>query len=212
MLMRKKIDTRETWLSERRRGLGASEAGAVLGLSSFMTATDLWKLKTGQTEPKDISDNEVVARGVRFEPAIREMFKAAHPEWKVEHHPFDMLYQSERPWMFCTLDGEILTEDGINAVLEIKTSSPAGKSGWEKWNNQVPQSYYCQCLHQLWATGFSFVILFAALFSMDGQITLREYRFDRSELQDDMDYLLQEETAFWKHVQDRTMPPQKLII
>lgn len=212
MLMRKKIESREAWLSERLVGLGASESGAVLGLSSFMTATDLWKLKTGQTEPKDISDNEVVARGVRFEPAIREMFKAAHPEWTVEYHPFDMLYQSERPWMFCTLDGEIQTPEGEMGVLEIKTASPNGKAGWEKWNNQVPMGYFCQICHQLVTSGYSFAVLYAALFSMDGQITLREYLFEAEAMQVDMQYVLEEETKFWQCVCEKRMPPMRLTL
>ncbi len=212
MLLRKRINDRDAWLSERKTGLGASESGAVLGVSSFMTATDLWKIKTGLTEPKDISGNDVVARGVRFEPAIREMFKAAHPEWTVEYHPYDMLYQEERPWMFATLDGEITTPDGEKGILEIKTASPTGKSGWENWNGQIPMAYYCQIAHQLNSTGYSFAILYAALFAQDGQITLREYLFNAEDMREDMQYVLEEETNFWQSVMDRKMPPMKLVL
>ena len=212
MLERIKIDNREDWLRERFFGIGASESGAVLGLSSFMSATDLWKIKTGKAKPKDLSDNDVVAMGVRFEPAIREMFKAAHPEWTVEHYPYDILYQEGRRWQFATLDGEIYTEDGKAGILEIKTSSPVGRAAWQKWDNQIPQGYYCQLLHQLTASGISFAILYAALFSQNGQITLREYYFDAENLQGDMEYLTAEEEKFWGCVQRNELPATKLVL
>lgn len=104
------LANREEWLAARKRqGLGASEAASVAGCG-FISRMDLWREKTGRAKPKDLSDNAEVQEGVRMEGPVREFFKAMHPDYTVEHHPFDILYQENRPWMFATLDGEITRE------------------------------------------------------------------------------------------------------
>lgn len=205
---------RENWLEARSlQGIGGSEAAAACGMSPWMTPIELWKLKTGQSAPKDISDNAAVARGVRMEGAIRNFFAASHPEFKVEYHQFDILFQTDRPWLFATLDGELETEDGRRGILEIKTASPNGKAGWEKWaNGNLPQNYFLQCLHQLLSTGYDFAYLYAALYSMNGDVTLREYEIQRADVEEDLKWLLDKETEFFRHIQNRTLPPVPLTL
>ena len=112
MLERKTFATREEWLAGRVQGIGASDAAATCGMSPWMTPVELWKLKTGAEQAKDLSDNAAVQLGVRMEPTIRDFFAAMHPEFRVEYHQFDILYQQERPWLFATLDGELIDADG----------------------------------------------------------------------------------------------------
>ena len=88
--------TREEWLSKRNIGIGASESAAILGLSPWKTANDLWLEKTGNRMPKDLSDDPYIQKGVRLEPALRELFRAVHPEFKIYHEPYDMWYQPGR--------------------------------------------------------------------------------------------------------------------
>lgn len=213
MLERKRFATREEWLAGRQQGIGGSEAAAAVGMSPWQTPIGLWKLKTGQEQPKDLSDNPAVQQGVRMESGIREFFKASHPELEVFYNPFDILYQKERPWLFATLDGELLTDDIRNGILEIKTATPNGKAGWAKWSDgNLPPNYYAQLLHQLLATGYDFAYLFAALYSMNGDITLREYYIDRADVEDDLAWLLEKEESFYKHIVERTIPPMPLTI
>lgn len=77
--------------------------------------------KTGQKKQKDISANAAVERGVRMEPALRELYATMNPQMQVEHYPYDILAQSERPWLTATLDGELTDENGRHGILEIKT-------------------------------------------------------------------------------------------
>ena len=213
MLERKTFATREEWLAGRGQGIGASDAAATCGMSPWMTPVELWKLKTGAEQAKDLSDNAAVQLGVRMEPAIRDFFAAMHPEFRVEYHQFDILYQQERPWLFATLDGELIDADGKHGILEIKTATPNGKAGWSKWaDGQMPQNYYTQTLHQLLATGYDFVYLFAALYSMNGDITLREYELHREDVTDDLAWLLGKETEFWKCVTEKQLPALPLNI
>ena len=203
------FEDRETWLSGRMRGIGGSEAAAAIGRSPWMTPLELWKIKIGAKAPKDIGEKEYVQEGVRLEPALRGLFAARHPELSVEYHQFDVLYQTERPWLFATLDGELLhTASGRRGVLEIKKAAPVGKAGWAEWaDGRMKESYYVQVLHQLLATGYDFV---AALFSMSGDITIREYEIERADVADDLAWLLGEETKFWSCCERRVLPPMPL--
>jgi hypothetical protein len=42
-------------------------------------------------------------------------------------------------------------------------------------------------------------------------MTIREYRIDRIEVQDELDWLLQKETEFWHNVQSKTIPPMTIV-
>ena len=214
-LCRIKCKTREEWLSKRSMGIGASESAAIIGQSPWMTANDLWNLKVGNTQPRDLSDNESVQTGVRLEKPLRELFKAIHPELKVEHHPFDMLYQEDYPFMFATLDAEFCEKGSAGkkrGLVEIKTATPNSKAGWEKWKEQVPPNYYAQIIWQLACTEYDYAILFACLFTLEGDFQIRQYRFDRAGMTEDIEYMRRKATEFWQSVQTRTLPPMTLII
>lgn len=206
MLERICYPDRETWLAGRMNSIGGSEAAAVIGKSTFMSNVELWRLKTGIEKPKDLSQNSHVQYGNRLEGPLRNLFAAEHPEMKVEHHAFDVLYQTERPWLTATLDGE-LTEEIKNAygwqilkgVLEIKTADVSMAVQYAKWRNAVPMQYYCQCIHQLIATGYDFVCLYAQLRQANGDSQIKCYRFNRNDgkVIADMDWLLSKEEPFW---------------
>lgn len=237
-LQRISFPDRASWLTGRSvQGIGASEAAAVCGMSPWTTKNELWEIKRGTRKSKDISDNAEVQRGVSMEGAVRDFFAALHPEYRVEHHPYDILFQEERPWLFATLDGQII-ETGFrdapagtkiaylpadeeptegpyigkvpyvrHGVLEIKTSAPNSKAAWAEWDGQIPQAYFCQCLHQLLATGWDFVVLQAALWTRSGDSIMKDpYIIERSEHEADIAWLLQQEEEFWESVQTGKRP------
>ena len=214
MLERIECDTREEWLIARRRqGIGGSDAAAAVGMSPWSNPVELWKIKTGAMKQKDLAGNASVERGISWEPILRDIYSRTHPEYKVEHHPYDILYQSEYPYLFATLDGEVVDENGRQGGLEIKTSSPRGKAGFDEWaNGHIPDHYYVQTLHELLATGYEFVHLFAALFSLDGTVTLKPIvEIERNEVREDLKWLLAEETRFWNfYILGGRMPPMPL--
>lgn len=217
MLKRLHFESRDEWLAGRQaQGIGGSEAAAIVGMSPWMTPLDLWKLKLGITQPKDLSDSSAVQQGVRWEPILRDLFRRTHEEYIVEHHPFDILYQEERPWLFATLDGEIVERStGFKGVLEIKTCTPSGKAGWAEWaNGHMKDSYYVQCIHQLLATDYDFVILYAALFSLDGTLTIKPpYEIEKVDVEEDMKWLLEQEQAFYtKNILGGVMPSMPLTL
>ena len=210
MLQYEHHDIREDWLANRDNHIGASEAGAILGLG-FMSKIDLWKIKTGRMTPKDLSDNAAVAYGNRAEDALRQLFMAKHPELSLTYRPFDFVFQSERPWLRATLDGELTDiQSDAKGILEIKTTTCLSRADWEKWNGRVPDGYLAQLSHQFLATGFEFAYLFAELMGSDGNSVIRSYYFTREDMQDNMEYLLNEEERFWECVVADRMPPVPL--
>ena len=212
MLKYEHFDTREDWLAHRNDHIGASEAGAILGVG-FQSKIDLWKIKTGRMTPKDLSDNEAVAYGNRAEEALRRLFMAKHQEMYLDYRPYDFVYQSERPWLRATLDGELVDIESLDrGILEIKTTTCLSRADWAKWNGRIPDGYLAQVSHQLLATGFSFAYLFAELTGANGNSEIRSYYFTRDDMADNMEYLLKEEEDFWRCVETDTIPSVPLRI
>lgn len=202
---------RAEWLERRRQGLGASDAAAAVGLSKWKTNVALWEEKTGRRGERQSANQERLAYGTQAEEHLRALFILDHPDILVEHHPYDMLYQPERPWLFATLDGE-LTEGLQTApaqrkgVLEIKTAEVLRAADWRAWKEQIPAYYYTQVLHQLLATGWDFDILKAQLKGLDGDLATRHYRYERSGVEVDLEWLLEREEKFWRCVVEDRRP------
>ena len=196
-LVRVTFPDRTSWLAGRGRGIGGSEAGA----------------GRGAAPPQKHPGNEAVEQGRRMESALREFFMAQYHGYDLYYGAYDILYQSDRPWLFATLDGELTEQSsGRKGILEIKTSTVSRGIDWAKWREQVPQNYFTQVLHQMLATGYDFAVLFAALYDLQGNITLRRYDFERREHEADLAWLLEQEAAFWRNVETGTMPGQTLIL
>lgn len=206
-----KIESRDEWLKARQKqGIGGSEAGCVLGMNKYQSNVELWELKTGKREAPDLSNNAAVQFGKFAEPLLRELFKQDYPEYSVDYHEFWMYVNDKFPFIFATLDGEITAPDGSRGILEIKTTTIQNRSQWDDWDDRIPDSYYTQILHQLAATGWDFAILKAYIrYHVDGEVrvTIRHYRIDRKDVQEEIDFLIQQESLFWQAVQQDRRPP-----
>lgn len=200
------ITTEELWHQERSKGLGASEAAAVLGLSPWKSNVDLWREKTRRKTPDNISDKACVAYGHAAEEHIRALFALDYPRYDVSYGgAFDMVRNPEHPFIFATLDGRLVEkETGRRGVLEIKTTNIVRSMQKEKWWGPdgpcIPDQYYIQVCHQLLATGWDFAVLHAQLKYEYGdsiRSERRTYFIERREIQEDIDYLETEEVKFW---------------
>ena len=206
------ITTEAEWHAARLKGIGASEASAIVGCNPYMSNVDLWKIKTGRKTAPDISSNAHVAYGHAAEGPIRELFALDYPEYEVTYGgAFDMVRHPQYPWLFATLDGRLVErETGRRGVYEGKTTEILRSIAKEKWRDSVPQNYYVQNLHQLLATGWDFAVLHAQLKRVwEGEIksTRQTYKIERSDVQEDLDFLLGEEIKFWGYVERDECPP-----
>ena len=200
----------QEWLSGRMNGIGGSDASAVVGMNPYKTNIQLFEEKTGRSISEDISEKPYVIYGKKAEEYIRELFKLDYPEYLVEHHEYRILQNTKYPFMQASLDGELTDLDGRKGILEIKTTNILQSMQYEKWKDRVPDNYYIQVLHYLLVTGYQFIVLRAHLRSdwgWDKRTSVKHYFIERSEVQDDLDMLLQEEIKFWKYVESGIKPP-----
>lgn len=208
---------REKWLLERKNGIGGSDAGAIIGVNPFMSNVDLWKIKTGRKEQKDISEKPAVKYGTLAEEYLRELFKLDFPEYEVLHEPFSIIKNKKYPFLFASLDGQLRDRrTGRKGIWECKTSEIRRASDLEKWNNQIPQSYYCQVLHYFGVDDdFDFALLKAQLKRKDmhGNLWLdtRHYFFERKDCQGDINYLQPKEVEFWEENVKKDIMPALIL-
>ncbi len=207
-ILRIQFETFDQWL-DARHGIGGSDASAVIGRNPYKSNQDLWMEKTGRAVPPDISGKDYVEYGHKAEPLLRELFALDYPEYKVEYFGDNMIRNEKYPWAHASLDGELTDQDGRKGILEIKTTNILQSIQRVKWNDQIPDNYYIQILHYLLVTEYEFVALRAQLKSTwQGQIRLntRDYHIERSEAEEDIEFLKQEERRFWHMVEADRKP------
>ena len=207
-ITRIQFDSMEEWLVNRK-GIGGSDASAILGLNPYKTNQELWMEKKGQMSPVDISDKSYVKYGNDAEPLLRALFALDYPEYKVEYYDNNMIINKKYPWAHASLDGELMDPDGRRGILEIKTTNILQSMQWEKWDNRIPDNYYIQVLHYLLVTEYDFVVLKAQLKRVrDGEVrlTTKHYHIEREEVLSDIKMLKEEEEAFWHSLQSGQKP------
>lgn len=203
------LKDREAWLKNRTRGIGGSDIAAVVGLNPYKSNVDLWMEKTGQTTPEDISEKDYVKYGTEAECHLRELFKMDFPQYAVDYVENNSFTNSKYPWAVASLDGWLTDEDGRRGVWECKTTNILQSMQKEKWNQKIPMNYYCQCLFYMAVIEAEFCVLKAQLKTkFDGvpYLQTKHYFIERSEVQDDIDYLMQKGSEFWQFVQSGQCP------
>lgn len=199
----------DEWLRARLNGIGGSDAGTALGKNKYKNNVELWREKTGQLIPEDISDKPAVKYGKLAEEHIRELFRLDHPEYTVDYHEFYMYVNDDHPFIFATLDGELTDEKGRRGILEIKTCTIQNSNQWTEWEDKIPDTYYAQILHQLAATGWEFAVLTAYIrYYRDGvmRAAVRHYFIERGEVESDIEWLIGKEKKFWESVTKNKEP------
>lgn len=208
MVELKILSSREEWMNNRSR-IGGSDASATVGMNPYRTNVELWQIKTGQIVPEDISDKPYVIYGTKAEEHIRALFQLDFPQYTVSYEENNMFLNDKYPFAHASLDGWLQDQNGRKGILEIKTTNILQSMQKEKWNHRIPDNYYIQCLHYLMVTEFEFVILVAQLkseFSGEVYKQTKHYHIERSEVEEDVEYLRNAEKKFWKQVQDKKRP------
>lgn len=198
---------RETWL-QHRQGLGGSDSGSVCGWG-FKTPLQLWEEKVGKAKPQDLSGNERIEFGNAIEEPLRSMYRVMFPEHELTFTPYTILRRDEPElnFEFYTPDGELVEKaTGRKGLYESKSVYATSAKVWSEWRDQIPKGYYAQLLKGMAVGDFEFAVLFAVLRRLDGDAELRRYTFERDACGEDIKWLIQKETEFWRSVQNRTMP------
>ena len=183
----------DKWLRTRDMGIGGSDAAVIMGLNPYKSPYQLWMEKTGQAAPPDLSGNPYIYWGTKNEANIADWFQE---ETGKKVRKLGTLQNRTYPFMLANVDRQVL---GENAGLEIKT---AGVRHYKEWKgDEIPDAYYCQCLHYMAVTGSDYWYIAVLL---GGNESMWK-RIDRNE--EDVQTLISHEREFWSLVQTHTAPP-----
>ena len=131
---------REQWLEYRRKGIGGSDAAAVLGISPFRTGRDLYYDKLNIVTADDAENWVQLEVGTLLEPLVAKIF-AHKTGYKIYRRPF-MFQHPLYPWMLADLDYMVELPDGTTAILEIKTTNYNAKDNWWYNGEEIVPIYY----------------------------------------------------------------------
>lgn len=204
------LTSREEWLKKRTSYVGGSEAAALVGKNPYMTNIDLYRIKTGQQAKENIDSKDYVIYGHNAEPHLRELFALDYPQYKVGYIDNNIWLNDRYPFAHASLDGWLTDQDGRKGILEIKTTNILQSMQKEKWDHRIPDNYYCQVLWYMGVTEFDFAILKAQLkYDYDGDVflTTKHYQIERSEVEEDINYLMQRGEAFAEYIKKGKEPP-----
>lgn len=192
------------WLAWRRRGIGGSEAAAVVGVDPWSSPMSVFLDKVGLAPPKEGPQLEW---GRRLEAVVAEKFADEHPEFRVQRR-LAILQHGEIDWMLANLDRELLGggEDGPG-VLEVKTAHDRMSEHWGDdedddvdGDGPIPGHYALQMQHLFAVTNRRWGCLAVLIGGRD----YREYRVERDDaLIADLEEI---ERDFWQHVIDGVPP------
>ena len=203
------LNDREEWMQARAGRIGGSDAASILGMNPYRSNIELWKIKTWQMIPEDISDKPYVKYGTEAEKHLRELFKLDYPEYQVFYEENNMWLNDKYPWGHYSADGWLKDQEGRFGIWECKTTNIMQSGQKEKWKNRVPDNYYIQLLHGFLITEAEFAVLKAQLkYEIDGEIYLqtKHYKIERADVEADIEFLESSEKRFWNQVQERIRP------
>jgi putative phage-type endonuclease len=192
----------------RAKSLGGSDVGAVLGLSKYRSAVDVWMEKTGknvafrdslplrfgQFAESFVASEYTLATGLSL---VTHDAAVIHPEYMYMHGHIDRF----------VLDGNLplIDADGkisASRILECKTANPFAQSEWgEAGSDQVPLSYLVQCVWYMMLTNINQTDL-AVLF---GNADFRIYEITRDLELEQM--VLERAITFWEDHVLKDIPP-----
>lgn len=200
----------EQWHQLRGKGIGGSDAGIVMNVSSYKTPYELWEEKVGKVK-REFVTNEAIEKGNKLEPIMFNLFKTLYSsKYEVIDTKDISLSSKQFPYMRANLDGALINKQtGQKGVLEIKSTTIQNVSMLKKWKqDDLPITYYFQVLHYLYVTGFDFAIVYAILdIPWSNQQETRVVELNKADLEADIEILIKTERWFWNKVVTKTPPP-----
>lgn len=139
--------SREEWLKERKKSLGGSDMGAVLGLNKYRSPYTVWAEKTGRIGEEPENEAMRIGRDLEGYVATRFEIKTGLRVRKVNY----ILRNDEAPCLHANIDRMVLPA-GWHAGLECKTANALNMKRYAV--GEFPESYYAQCVTYLAVTGW----------------------------------------------------------
>lgn len=184
--------TRDEWIKLRRKGLGGSDAAAIIGLDRYRSPFDVYADKLG-LKPEE-PDNEAMRQGRDLEHYVAERFMETTGK-KVRRRNA-MLQHPEHTFMIANIDRWVI---GENAGLECKTTSILNRTKFAQ--GEFPPNHYVQCVHYMAVTGAERWYLAVLVLNKGFHVFTIER--DEAEIQ----ALIEAEKYFWEDHVLKQIPP-----
>lgn len=186
------------WLAERQKGIGASDAPVILGVSPWKTAYPLYAEKVGDAEPEDLSEVERIKWGNRLQRIVGDAYREETGRDVRHWMPYTVARSIAHEWMQCTPDAQQIAVCRPEGLLEIKTTNAFARS---EWQDDPPIYYQVQLQHQLEVMGASWGTLCVLI----GGQEMRWFDMERNG--PFIDAMVEKESEFWERVEQRNPPP-----
>lgn len=189
---------------DRRTFIGGSDVAAILGVSKWKSAFQLYQEKIGAFVEKSTPlRDRVLNRGKRWEPVVVEMLI---DELMERGHKVEIIARNERyqdpefHFLACELDLELRIDDEeVNG--EIKTVHPFAAKDWgEAESDEIPIYYAAQVMHGLMIKPRRRTVV-AALIGADD---LRIHWLERDD--ETIAGIRAREIEFWERIQNGNPP------
>lgn len=151
-----RIASRDQWLGLRQRDVTASVAAALLGIHPYMTAFQLWALKTGQIS-EDAEETPPMRRGRLLEPVAVQCLREDRPDWQISDHPVGLYFRDPAARIGATPDLLAKDERGRWGVVQLKSVDPMiFRRDWHNADGSVepPLWITIQAIIEAHLTGF----------------------------------------------------------
>lgn len=181
------------WLRERKKGIGGSDASAILGFNPWKSAFELYIDKT--SEHVEEIDNEAIHFGNVLEDIVAEEFTRRTGK-KVRRRNQTFVHK-EHDFMIANIDRDVV---GERALLECKTTNAFNSDAWE--GDNIPPAYICQIQHYMAVLDYEKAYI---------AVLIGGQKFVWKEVERDDEFIalmIEQERYFWEEHVKKEVPPE----
>lgn len=183
----------------RRKTIGSSDSPAVLGVSPWKTALEVYLEKTGQMEPWE--GNQATKSGLMLEDVVAQMY---HERTGYRLCKPGTCISAKYPFLSASIDRLAVTDGDPysegDLIVELKTART--EIGWgEDGTSDIPDHYWIQVQHQMLVMNHKQCSVAVLI----GGQELRVYHIDRNYASTEA--MVKQLSQFWDRVQTLNPPP-----
>ncbi len=185
--------SRQEWLLSRKKGIGGSDASAILGFNPWKSAFELYIDKTSD-QLQEI-DNEAIHWGNVLEDIVADEFTRRTGK-KVRRRNQTFIHP-KYDFMIANIDRDVV---GEKALLECKTTNAYNSDAWE--GDNIPPMYICQLQHYMAVLDYDKAYI---------AVLIGGQKFVWKELQRDDEFIelmIEREKDFWENHVLAGVPPE----
>lgn len=199
---------RQAWLRARGRDVTASTIGALFGEHEFVTAYELWAIKTGRLV-RDNDETPAMRRGRLLERVAVDLLREDRPDWQVSHNAAENTYYRDPAARLGATPDLIVQAPGRGlGVVQVKSvEQSVFRKKWlnEEGNAEPPFWIALQATLEAHLVGASWAAVAPLVVGHGLEMPLVEIPLDHM---DGVIAAMQERAAeFWELVESGREPP-----